>query len=259
MSDTRSRAGVDVAAMAPLHLRYGDHADECIAYSPAGADAAVVVYFDAAGWHPAAGDDRRVLADRAVDAGLAFAAVHTSPPARRGLGGLGGLGGVVEQARRAVDWVVRHPELGHAPHQVVVVGHSAGAHLAAMVAVHDPRPSGFVLVSGIYDLGHPGCAAHQREIGVADDDIELLSPLALIGPSDAACVVAWADGDTPEVRRQGQAWATRWTMSHWNRSAVPVHVAGRDHVDVTHDLFDTDTSLGAAVRGILDRRPLDDL
>lgn len=253
MSDTRSRAGVGVAATAPIRLRYGDHADECIAYSPAGPDAAVVVYFDAAAWHPGTADTPRSLADRATDAGLAFAAVHTSPPHRHGLAGL------VDQARRAVDWIITQPELGHAAHRVVVAGHSAGAHLAAMVAVHDPRPSGYVLVSGIYDLGHPGCSAHQHEMGVADDDVVPLSPLSLIGPSDAACVVAWADGDTPEVRRQGQAWATRWTMSHWNRSAVPVHVADRDHVDVTHDLFDDDTPLGAAVRSILDRRTLDDL
>lgn len=258
MSDTRSRAGVGVAATAPVRLRYGDHADECIQYTAADRhaavrDAAVMVYFDAAGWHPGRSDAHRSLAERATDAGLAFAEVHTSRPSRRGLTGL------VDQARRAVDWIVTHPELGHAPHRVVVAGHSAGAHLAAMVAVHDPRPCGFVLVSGIYDLGHPGCAAHQREMGVTDDDVVLLSPLGLIGPSDAACVVAWADGDTPEVRRQGQAWATRWTMSHWNRSAVPVHVAGRDHVDVTHDLFDTDTPLGAAVRSILDRRSLDEL
>lgn len=252
MSDTRSRAGVGVAATEPLRVRYGDHADECIQYTPAGHDAAVVVYFDA-GWHPGAAEAYWPLADRAADAGLAFAAVHTSSPSQRGLAG------VVDQARLAVDWVVAHPELGHSPDRVVVAGHSAGAHLAAMVAVHDPRPCGYVLVSGIYDMGHPGCAAHQREMGVADDEVAALSPLALIGPTDAACVVAWADGDTPEVRRQGQAWATRWTMSHWNRSAVPVHVAGRDHVDVTHDLFDDDTPLGAAVRSILDRRSLDDL
>ncbi len=253
MSDTRSRAGVGVAATAPLRLRYGTHADECIRYSPAAPDAAVIVYFDAAGWHPGAADAHGSLADRAADAGLAFAAVRTSCPSVRGLTGM------VDQARRAVDWVATHPELGHAAHRVVVAGHSAGAHLAAMVAVHDPRPCGYVLVSGIYDLGHPGCAAHQHEMGVADDDVASLSPLTLIGPSDAACVVAWADGDTPEVRRQGQAWATRWTMSHWNRSAVPVHVADRDHVDVTCDLFDTDAPLGAAVRSILDRRSLDEL
>ena len=223
MSDTRSRAGVGAAVTDEFRVPYGGHPDECLHYVPAPGDGAAAMVFVGDGacdhdtidtlWH---------LAAQATAAGHAFVVVHTS---RRDEVEVDTL---VDQTRRAVGWVIDHPELGHSPEQVAVIGHRSGAHLAAMVAAHDPRPYGYVLVSGTYELSS-------------------------IGPSDATCVVAWTDGDPPDVQRQGQALATRWTMSHWNRSAVPVHVAGRDRDDVLLDLFDDTTPLGAAVREIVSR------
>ncbi len=133
---------------------------------------------------------------------------------------------------RSIDGLVRDSHLPHDPSRVFVVGHGAGAHRAAVIAAHDPRPAGFVLLSGVYDTG--------ARTG---------SPLRQIGASSAECVVGWAAGDTGEVRHQGQAWATVWSMSHWNRQAVVVEAAGRDHFDVLDDLFDESTALGTAVHG----------
>lgn len=223
MSDTRSRAGVGAAATDEFRLRYGDHADEYLHYVPAPfEDAPAMVYVGSGECHPAAIETLWHLSRQATAAGCAFAVVHSSPrdDTDRDL--------LVDQVRRAVGWVVEQPQLGHATDRVVVIGHGTGARLAAAVTDHDPRPCGLVLVSGTYDQ-------------------------AVIGPSDATCVVAWAEGDDPEVQRQGQEWATRWTMSHWNRNAVPVHVTGRDHDDVVLDLFDDLTPLGSAVREIVSR------
>lgn len=223
MSDTRSRAGVGAAAADEFRLRYGHHPDECLHYLPAPIDGApVMVLLGNGECHPAAIDIVWQVAQQATAAGFAFAVVHTSPRSVTDAEVL------ADQARRGVGWVFEHTEMGHAVDQVVVTGHGSGARLAATVAGHDTRPCGFVLVSGTYER----------------------SPIA---PSDATCVVAWAEGDTPEVQRHGQEWAMRWTMSYWNRNAVPVHATGRDHDDVVLDLFDAATPLGAAVRDAVSR------
>jgi pimeloyl-ACP methyl ester carboxylesterase len=191
---------------------YGAAPDEWLAYVPADTDAAplVVLLHDGA-WG--------ALAAAAHAAGHAFAWVHhTTNP--------------VEQVRRAVDWLIDAPSLGHDPRRVVVVGHAGGAALAAMVAVHDPRPTGFVLVSGAYDAAP-------------------LDPLHLLGASNADCVVAWGAEDTCEVRHQGQVWATVWSMIHWNRQAIVVEASGRRQIDVLDDLFDRSTALGTAVHDVL--------
>ncbi|MEN9646465.1 MAG: hypothetical protein RL238_3134 [Actinomycetota bacterium] len=146
------------------------------------------------------------------------------------------------RTRDSVSWLVDHPGLGHDADRVVVVGHGTGAHLAAMVAVHDARPAGYALVSGRYDLTDDGRL-----------DLQHVSPLHLLGASDAECVVAWASDDTCTVRRQGQAWAATWSITEWNRPATAVEATGRSHTDIVDDLFDPDTMLGAAVLAMLSR------
>ena len=202
----------DCSSSSATHLVYGSEPDDWLAYLPADTDAAplVVLLHDGRWAH---------LAEAAHAAGHAFAWVHrTTHP--------------VEQTRRVVDWLVGAATLGHDPRRVFVVGHAAGAELAAMIAVHDPRPAGFVLVSGIYD-GPP----HD--------------PLHHLGASNAECIVVWAAQDSSEVRHQGQVWATVWSMTHWNRQAIVVEARGRDHSDVLDDLFDRSTALGTAVDGAL--------
>jgi arylformamidase len=189
---------------------YGTDPDEWLSYLPAEhEDAPLVVLLLDAEW--------AATAQAAHEAGYAVACVHHGTDS-------------VEQTRRAVDWLIHASQLGHDRHRVFVVGHAGGAPLAAMIAVHDPRPAGFVLISGTYDSAG-------------------LSPLSLLGASSAECVVAWAADDSCEVRRQGQVLATVWSMIHWNRQAIVVEAPGRHHSDVIDDLFDDSTALGTALRG----------
>ena len=155
---------------------------------------------------------------------------------------LGDLGASIRRTLDTVDWLIDRARLGHDHGQVVVIGHGAGAHLAATVAVHDPRPAGYVLISGVYDLSDTDRPTARHH-----------SPLSSIGGSDAECIVAWASRDACEVRRQGQAWAATWSVTDWNRPAVAVEVAGRHHDDVVDDLLDPSTTLGDAVLRMLSR------
>jgi len=149
---------------------------------------------------------------------------------------------VIADALASIAWLIDCSELGHDPERVVVIGRGAGAHLAAMVAVRDPRPVGFVLVSGVYDLTDDG-----------RPELRHVSPLLLISGSDADCVAAWASADTCAVRRQGQAWAATWSIIEWNRPATAVEVSGRPPADLVAELFDASSPLGAAVLRTINR------
>lgn len=70
------------------------------------------------------------------------------------------LDGVVDSARDAFEWTVRHiGEHGGDPHNITLSGHSAGAHLGASIIAADWQARGLeahplkgaVLISGIYD------------------------------------------------------------------------------------------------------------
>ena len=152
------------------------------------------------------------------------------------------LDAAIRRTLDTVDWLIDRSRLGHDTGRVVVIGHGAGAHLAAAVAVHDPRPAGYVLVSGVYDLSDTDRPTARHH-----------SPLWSIGGSDAECIVAWASGDACEVRRQGQAWAATWSVTEWNRPAIAVEAEGRHHFDVVDDLVDPSTTLGNAVLRMLSR------
>ncbi|GAA4837757.1 alpha/beta hydrolase [Saccharopolyspora rosea] len=138
--------------------RYGPHPYHLAdVLHPDGASGCpVVVYFHGGRWregHPAFYDH---FALPWVEAGAVFISCgyrlepdHTIPEA-------------VDDAARAVAWVQQAaPRYGGDPRRVVVAGHSAGAHLTAMVTMTDwpaaadlPFPvAGAVCMSGVADLG----------------------------------------------------------------------------------------------------------
>lgn len=230
------------------HL-YGGHPDEWFWYVPAPSSRApLVVFLHGGSWRRLSADDGSLLAPGAHLAGCAFASVNYSLCPHEPLEVL------VQQARRAVAHLVEDAaRYGHDPRRVIVVGHSAGAHLAAMVAVHDPRPAAFVLVSGIFDITPIVFTPTNDDVRLTPADAARLSPHSLISYSPAECVVAWSMGDTDEFRRQALEWAKRWGEVDGNRQAIAVVEPNRTHFDVIDDLFDANTHLGIAVHDLLSR------
>jgi arylformamidase len=240
-----------VAARESLHHQrhqYGGHPDEWLWYVAAPSSRApLVVFLHGGDWRHLSADDGSLLAPGAHLAGCAFASANYSLCPHEPLEVL------VQQARRAVAHLVEDARrYGHDPRRVIVVGHSSGAHLAAMVAVHDPRPAAFVLVSGIFDLTPIVYTPINDDVRLTAGDAARLSPQSLISYSPADCVVAWSMGDTDECRRQALEWAKRWSDSPGNRRATAVVEPNRHHFDVIDDLFDPNTHLGTALRDILD-------
>lgn len=150
------------------------------------------------------------------------------------------------QMARAVAWVWRHAvDLGGDPSRIALVGHSAGAHLAAMLLccrwkdVDADLPllplQGALAISGLYDL-----EPVRRTPFLADDlrltpaSVKRLSPAFFPRPKRPLYAVVGGD-ESSEFLRQ-----TQMIRDQWGPTAVPVceTLSRHHHFDVLHNLAD---------------------
>ncbi|MEL4178857.1 alpha/beta hydrolase [Roseateles sp. PN1] len=166
------------------------------------------------------------------------------------------------QLTQALAWVWRHAaDFGGDPNRIVLLGHSAGGHLAAMLSCCDwkavasdlPRHliKGAMSVSGVHDLGPirktPFLQADLRLDAAA---VRRLSPVHFPAPEAPFCAVVGAD-ESAEFKRQN-----RLIRQAWGARAVPVceEIAGCNHFDILHDLADPAGRSHLLARRLLDLR-----
>lgn len=227
---------------------------------PAAALAPVLVYLHGGYWRALDKRDQSFIAAPFVDAGAVVVLPNYS------LCPAVSVQDIVLQTVQAVAWVARHvAEHGGDARRMVVAGHSAGGHLAAMMLacrwadVGVDLPADLVTtalsVSGVFDL------EPLRHAPFLAGDLKLtrsaaarVSPVNLPAPSGRLCAVVGGD-ESEEFLRQNalirQAWGAR---------AVPVceTLPGRHHMNVLHDLANPQARLHAMARQLLGLSPADD-
>ena len=153
-----------------------------------------------------------------------------------------------EDCAAAAAWIQRHIA-GHGgdPSRIVLMGHSAGAHLAALIAL-DGRYldhhrfdrsalRGIVPVSGVYDLhAHIDTtvftsADHVREaFGSTEQELLHASPMRYIRPDAPPFLVIVAEEDPPGLRQQGREFAD--ALRDADIDTMFISVKGRDHFSI---------------------------
>jgi arylformamidase len=159
----------------------------------------------------------------------------------------------------ALEWVYRHAaEYGGDPRRIAVIGHSAGAHLAAMllscrwplVAAELPADlvRGAVAISGVYDL-MPLLQVDflQADLHLTPDSAAELSPVRYPPPS--APLLALVGGAESDAFKN----QTGLIRDQWGATAVPVceQIAERNHFDVLHSLVEPDGRAHQLAAGLL--------
>ena len=150
------------------------------------------------------------------------------------------------QTTRALAWVARNASrYGGDPRRIVVVGHSAGGHLAAMllacrwqqVGADLPQRlvSGAMSISGLYDLEPVRQTPFvQADVRLTPASVRRLSPAYF--PRPRGPLVTLVGGlESEEFLRQNQL-----IRAQWGPGCVPVCEAlpGLNHFTVLHDLVD---------------------
>lgn len=216
------------------NLAYGPRETQILDFFPASAsNAALHVFIHGGYWQALSQKESAPMANSIVGQGSAFATLnYTIAPE-------GQLGQMVEECRDALIWLVAQAaELGFDPNRVTLSGHSAGAHLAAMVislygqvlANAGMTIQDAVLISGIYDLEPIAQVPVNDPLQLALGDIRRLSPLSHIPTAAERIRITVAERDTAEFIRQSREYA-----EHLRKHGVPVSFdlqKGLHHFDI---------------------------
>lgn len=162
------------------------------------------------------------------------------------------LAAIVEQVRNAARYLCDiAPAIGADPARFTASGHSAGAHLACLLAAEAPGDAsppdlvpvkGLLLVSGIYDLSDIPESFLKSEIRMTADEAAAWSPLSARHLDGPLRVLAYGSEETAPFHDQAAALDALLNESGQATEIRPEYRL--NHLSVVLDLADPQRPLG---------------
>jgi arylformamidase len=237
----RWRAWSDEVRAQMLHardLRYGPSADETLDLLVPHTGAPLIVFFHGGYWRRLHKDDVTFVARGFAPHGIATAVVNYGlAPALR-------IEEIVGQARRSVQWLRDHAsEHGADPSRIVVAGHSAGGHLAAMCAVDAPVAA-VATLSGLHDLRPLMRSGVQAWLQLDEARAEAMSPLLLAPAAPTNVLARTGARESEDFQAQGRDFADAWRAHGCDASYVSTP---DNHFSIQERLVDPNDPLTAEI------------
>jgi len=237
-----------------LDRAYGASPGETLDIFPARkGDGSALMFIHGGYWRSLDKSDFSFLAPAWVDAGVSLVVVNYDLCPKVGIER------IVQQMLAASVWLYRHAEqYGMDEDRLYVSGHSAGAHLAAMMLaalwpVMDrslPKDlyKGAVAVSGVYDL-RPLVQVDwlNGDLRLDEESALKLSPAYLPPATRAPLALAVGGLESSEFKRQNALLAQRWKPV----LAGSVPMPGTDHFTVVDGLGDPSNALFAGAKRMM--------
>lgn len=222
----------------PERIAVGPHEDQAIWHTPCGRASHRFIFIHGGYWRAYGARDFAFPVAAAAAANASFYNVdyRLMPHV--------GMGDVVEDAVVACEQAMEGAQ------RTVIVGHSAGGHLAAEVAMraHTP-PSAVLAISGLFDLVPLRKCFIQDEISLTADDVAHYSPHTRA--AQARCPIHLAAGaeETVEFRRQSAAFYD--ALYDAERPTSLTFVGDHNHSSVVTELGEPAAPLTRQIRALL--------
>ncbi|XP_059804395.1 kynurenine formamidase [Hypanus sabinus] len=199
---------------------------------------ALLIYFHGGYWQMLSKDLSGFMVPPLVKAGVIIVVIDYV------LAPKGNMDLIVSQVRRSVAYITQQ----YSGMSVYICGHSAGAHLGAMVLCTDwaeysvsPNIKGALLVSGIYDLRPIVHTYVNDPLQMTEDDAVRNSPMEFVNTMkgldrSSEIVVAVAQNDSNEFRKQSQEYYQAIKAAGFNASFHDI--SNRDHFDIIETLVE---------------------
>ena len=237
-----------------LDLRYGSGPKQTLDLFPAVQPRAALMFIHGGYWRALDKQDHSFVAPPLVESGIGVAVVNYDlcPDVS--------VARIVEQCREAVLWLRREGARYDVPAQrLVVAGHSAGGHLAAMLFATDwaarGAPAGLIVagvaISGVFDLEPLVQVSFNSDLRLDAPRARALSPIHLAPKVRAPLLLAAGGNETSEFIRQSWLLWEHWPECHPSGRKGPLLVPDTHHYGILSELGDPGSELVSRLLGLL--------
>jgi arylformamidase len=215
-------------------LAYGSHPLQTLDIFPAKQNRGLVIFIHGGYWRSLDKDDFSFYAEPYLAKGISVASINyrLCPEVR--------VDSIVEDCCAAIEWLAENVSRYNIRFdRSVLIGHSAGAHLVAMLCATDWSarnldPSGFlggVLISGLYDLSPLLETSVNADTQLTDKTAKALSPVHLL-PTLNMPLDVWVGGaETSEFICQSHLLPEAWSAN-----CAPLEIiAGANHFTIVDE------------------------
>jgi arylformamidase len=183
-------------------------------------------------WRMFSKRDYSYIADTVTEAGaIAVILDYALMPSVR-------MGDIIGQIRLAKRWVLGNIAVYDGDPQLLTVsGHSAGAHLASFLfhaGKYPSRVKASLLLGGLYDLKPLQSSFLQPMIGITDEEVASLSPLAHSHDPATRVSIGVGSQETQPFHEQAKAYSA-W-LQHQGLVVDQVEIAECNHMSSVRDL-----------------------